>query len=313
MTPSFRSAAFAFWLILSGQTGLIAAKGTITSHSTASVALGHPIDYLVYRPPDYVADGSVRYPVLYLLHGRGDKMEAWATVGSDLDGLIGAGRIPPVIAVMPDAPSSLRAGYYVNSLFRGHKGLPAGEAVEQAIVKDLVPHIDATLPTRADRSGRCIAGYSMGGYGALRYALAHPECFGSAIILSPAVYVPLPPMDSSTREFGAFGKDAEPFIAEIYIAKNYPALLPAFSASGLPLTVFIGTGDDEQASADPGSAIHDIDYEAHTLYARLRRIPGVSAQLRVVDGGHNWRTWRPLFSEGLEFVLRRSKPPSASH
>ncbi|MBP8257715.1 MAG: esterase family protein, partial [Opitutaceae bacterium] len=292
---------------------LFSADSTLTAHSVVSRVLGHDIDYLVFLPPDYVAGGSVRYPVLYLLHGRGDKMEAWSAVRSDLEHLIVAGRIPPVIAVMPDASSSLRAGYYVDSSFRGKGRLPAGEAVEQAFVGDLVSHVDATLPTRADRISRFIAGYSMGGYGAMRYALAHPETFGAAIILSPAVYVPLPPKDSSAREFGAFGRGLEPFVDDIYTRKNYPALLPAFAAKGLSLTVFIGTGDDEYASPDKEPSIHDIDYEAHTLYSRLRRVAGINAQLRVIDGGHNWHTWGPLFSEGLEYVFRRLKPPSVSH
>ncbi len=312
MKVTLQTIAIVACLALTGPNRLISAEGTITAYSTPSAVLGHDIDYLVYRPPDCVEDGSVRYPVLYLLHGRGDKMGAWTGIKADLDKLILVGKIPPVVAVMPDAPSSRRAGYYVDSSFRGNGGLPAGEAVEQAFVQDLVTHIDATLPTRAERGGRCIAGYSMGGYGAVRYALAHPETFGAAIILSPAVYVPLPPGDSSTREFGAFGSGDEPFVDGIYLAKNYPALLPSFATKRLPLTAFIGTGDDEFASPESGSAIHDIDYEAHTLYSRLRRIPGIKVQLRVVDGGHNWNTWRPLFSEGVAHVFRRLEPPSAS-
>jgi enterochelin esterase-like enzyme len=83
--------------------------------------------------------------------------------------------------------------------------LPAGEPIESAFTKDLVTHVDTTYPTNPERNSRIVAGYSMGGYGALRYSLAHPELFGAAIVLSPAVYFPLPPPDSSTREFGAFG------------------------------------------------------------------------------------------------------------
>src|SRR2546430_13123658 len=55
---------------------------------------------------------SVRFPVIYLLHGRGDSLEGWRTIAPDLDRLIAAREIPPVIAVLPDAPSNQRAGYY---------------------------------------------------------------------------------------------------------------------------------------------------------------------------------------------------------
>lgn len=279
--------------------------GTIGSRRFASAILAHELTYQLYLPPGYDAAAATRYPVLYLLHGRGDKMAAWTTIKPDLDRLINAGRIPPVIAIMPDAPASRRAGYYIDSQFAGSEQpkLPAGEPTESAFTKDLVAHVDATYPTKTDRLSRIVAGYSMGGYGALRYSLAHPELFGAAIVLSPAVYFPLPPPDSSTREFGAFGKGAKIFDDTTYTALNYPALIPAFVAKGLPLVMFIAVGDDEHALADPAEAAHDLDYEAHTLYNKIRRVPLLTAQLRVVDGGHNWATWRPTFVEAIEYLF----------
>lgn len=284
--------------------------GTIGSRSFASAILGHELTYHLYLPPGYDAAAATRYPVLYLLHGRGDKMAAWTIIKPDLDRLINAGRIPPVIAIMPDAPASRRAGYYIDSQFTGSNQpkLPAGEPIESAFTRDLVAHVDATYPTNPDRRSRIVAGYSMGGYGALRYSLAHPELFGAAIVLSPAVYFPLPPPDSSTREFGAFGNGANVFDPEIYTAKNYPALLPSFSARGLPLVMFIAVGDDERPIADAALAAHDLDYEAHTLYNKVRRVPLITAQLRVVDGPHDWATWRPTFVAGAEYVFAQLKP-----
>ncbi len=288
-----------------GRGATSSAEGSIQSRAAPSGQLGRDIPYQVYMPPDHDAAGGPRYPVLYLLHGRGDRMTAWGTIKPDLDRLIGTGRIPPVIAIMPDATASRRAGYYVDSQFTGAGGLPAGEAVEAAFTKDLIAHVDATFPTRTNRNSRIVAGYSMGGYGAMRYALAHPALFGAAIVLSPAVYVPQPPKDSSTREFGAFGKGTNRFDTAVYAALNYPALIPRFTDTGLPLHMFIAVGDDETALSAPAEASHDLDYEAHTLYNTIRRIPRIHAQLRVIDGGHNWSTWRPAFTEGLEHVFRR--------
>ncbi len=282
--------------------------GAIQSRSFASAHLGKDLAYQLYLPSGFDAKETARYPVVYLLHGRGDKMTAWTTIKPELDALIAAGRIPPVIAIMPDAPSSRRAGYYIDSQFAGADGMPAGEAIETAFTVDLIAHVDATFPTKTDRLSRIVAGYSMGGYGALRYALAHPELFGAAIVLSPAVYLPLPPPDSSTREFGAFGRGAQVFDDVIYTAKNYPAVIPAFVATSLPLVMFIAVGDDERALADPREASHDLDYEAHTLYNFMRRVPNVTVQLRVVDGPHDWVTWRPTFVEGVQYVFQQLKP-----
>lgn len=290
------------------------AAGTVISKVFPSASLKQDLAYLLYLPPGYDARGAAKYPVLYLLHGRGDKMAAWTNITADLDQLIAAGRIPPVIAIMPDAPSSKRAGYYIDSQFTGSadKKLPPGERVETALTKDLITHVDATYPTKVDRAGRIVAGYSMGGYGALRYSLAHPELFGAVIVLSPAVYFPLPPPGSSTREFGAFGNGPLVFDGEIYTALNYPALIPAFSQRELPLLMFIAVGDDEQANVDPADASHDLDYEAHTLYNRIRRVPLIKSQFRVVDGGHNWGVWRPAFLEGLTYIFNEWRQVAAA-
>lgn len=286
------------------------AAGTIASRNAPSPTLGREISYQLYLPPAYVPDGSARYPVIYLLHGRGDKQAAWTTIKPDLDRLIAEGRIPAAIAIMPDAPSSRRASYYIDSQFAGstEPKLPAGEAVESAFTRDLVAHVDATYPTKAERNNRIVAGYSMGGYGALRFSLAHPELFGAAIVLSPAVYFPLPPPDSSTREFGAFGQGSKTFDEATYTTLNYPAMIPVFVATNLPLVMFIAVGDDEHALASPAEAAHDLDYEAHTLYNKIRRVPRITAQLRVVDGPHDWATWRPTFVEGVQYVFRHLNP-----
>lgn len=288
--------------------------GTVTQKAFASASLKHELAYLLYLPPGYDPAAANRYPVLYLLHGRGGKMAAWTNIKTDLDRLISTGRIPPVIAIMPDATASHRAGYYIDSQFTGSAdpNLPPGELVETAFTQDLIAHVDATYPTRTDRNGRIVAGYSMGGYGALRYSLAHPELFGAAIVLSPAVYFPLPPPDSSTREFGAFGQGGRVFDEETYTALNYPALIPRFAAKKLPLIMFIAVGDDEHALADPAQASHDLDYEAHTLYNRVRREPLIKSELRVVDGKHNWAVWRPTFIEGLTYVFNELRAPNGA-
>lgn len=282
-----------------------AAAGETRAVSFHAPALGRELNYLLALPADYETAKDRRYPMLYLLHGRGDNMQAWTRIVPDLRRLAAEGRIPPVIAIMPDAESSRRAGYYIDSKFTGSlvPPLPAGEAMETALTRDLIAHVDATYRTQAGRTGRIVAGYSMGGYGALRFSLAHPELFAAAIVLSPAVYVPLPPRDSSTREFGAFGKDTELFDDGIYAALNYPEVIPDFTRHGLPLVMFIAVGDDEHANADPAEARHDLDYEAHTLYNRVRREPLIKAQLRVVDGRHNWAVWQPMFLTGLEYAF----------
>jgi len=271
---------------------------TVLQVTFDSGTLGETFAYTMYLPAGY-EDSQTRYPTLYLLHGRGDTMSAWLEVRDALDTLIAGGELPPLVAIMPDAPWSERASYYVDSQYTG---FPPGMRVETAFFHDLIPHIEATCRTLAGRESRVIGGYSMGGYGTLRYALAHPHDFSGAVILSPAVYTPLPPQDSSVREFGAFGRDNSLFDETIYQRLNYPALLKDFEEADLPLYMFIAAGDDEWKNPNPADYLHDIDVESHLLYNRVSRVANISAELRIYDGGHDWDVWRRGFIEGMQFI-----------
>jgi len=266
--------------------------GRLLTASAPSSALGEAINYTVYLPDGYDR-GKRRYPVLYLLHGRGDTMAAWTRVKAELDQLIAARRVPPLLVVMPDAPWSDGGSYYVDSAYA------TGQAVETALTHDLVAHVDGAY--RTDGARRLVGGYSMGGYGALRYALAHQDLFAGALVLSPAVYTPLPPADSSTREFGAFGVGDTPFADDVYTRLNYPALLPTVDPN-LPLKLYIAVGDDEWPNPNPEDYRHDIDFESASVYNAVRRVPGIEAELRITDGGHDWDVWTPAFVEGLQLL-----------
>ncbi len=267
--------------------------------SVPSAATGEQVVYTVYLPDGYDPHGDIRHPTLYLLHGRGDTMAGWQQEAGALDDLIRSGAVPPLIVVMPDAPWSDRASFYVDSLYTGSDpGATPGTAVETALTTKLVPHIDAHYRTVTDRLGRIVGGNSMGGAGAVRYALSHQHMFGAAIALSPAVYVPVPRTGSSARQSGAYGVAGALFDDERYQALNYPAALEVFDPA-LPVYLFIGVGDDEYVNPQPEDAVHDLDYEAATLYNRAKRVPGVTADFRVYGGGHDWGVWDTGLRDGL--------------
>lgn len=273
-------------------------RGIIQTHRFYAASLERDFEYRVYLPPAFSGDGT--YPVLYLLHGRGDSMFAWDNAADLLDELINDGVIPPLVAIMPDMPSSDRAGYFVDSLYDGSDY--NAEPVETAFFEDLLPHAEHSLPVAAVRAGRIVGGYSMGGYGAVRYALAHADIFSAAIVLSPAVYSPLPPAASSAREFGAFGVGENLFDDERYRELTYLNVLEHYRGGRTPIRMFIAVGDDEWKHSDPAEMMHDLDVEAHLLYTRLSRVNGVQTELRVYDGGHDWTVWRRGLSEGLAYL-----------
>lgn len=256
----------------------------MTEETAWSDALGEQIHYRLHRTPGLDEPRAS----LYLLHGRGGTMADWGEVMPALDAMVERGDVPPLLVVMPDAPWQERASWYVDSVFTGE---PAGHPVETAFTRDLVHHVDTTSATVADRDHRFVGGNSMGGAGALRHLLAHPDLYSGGLALSPAAFDTVPWEGSSTREFGAFGRGDEPFVPEVYAALGYPAQLDTFDGA-LPVRLFVAAGDLE------GLAI-----EAARLHDRARRSPGVESRLRVLGGDHDFGTWTPAFVEGLPFVL----------
>lgn len=289
-----------------------AEQGTLAPGSAPSEALGADgaVDYTVYLPPGYDADAERRYPTVYLLHGRGDTQAAWQRVATDLDELIATDAIQPMVVVMPDAPWNDRGSWYTDSAYTGSGTAGSGDTgtagfqVETALTRDLVQHVDATYRTVADREARAVGGYSMGGAGALRLTLAHQGEFSAGIVLSPAVYVPQPPADSSVRDHGGYGVGTSLFDEDRYTELSYPAALAALDPA-LPVHLFVAVGDDEWANPDPAEASHDIDFESARLYNTARRVPGVTAELRVMNGGHDWDVWQPAFREAIVDVSAR--------
>lgn len=273
-------------------------RGRVVDATAWSEALGEDIRFHAYLPAGY-GHGRQRYAAAYLMHGRGDDWDAWTRIAPQLDRMIGAGVVPPVILVMPDAPWSDGGSWYVDSAFTG---TPPGRPVRTALTEDLVRHVDAAFRTRADRAHRVVGGYSMGGAGALEHLLARPDLFSGGLVLSPALYDPLPPADSSAREFGAYGEGDVPFVDAVYAQHTAATLLAGYDAS-LPVRLFLAVGDDEWPNPLPEDALHDLDQETALIHNRAKRVEGVSSQLRVLDGGHDWPVWEPAFVEGLPYVL----------
>lgn len=142
----------------------------------------------VYLPPSYFTHPERRYPTVYLLHGFGSTGGAdvsWLVPSADVGGKpldaamdagIAAGRLREMIVVMPDCTNAYGGSFYVNSSVTG--------AWEDFVVRDLVAFVDGRFRTTVGASSRALVGHSMGGFGALRIAFAHPDVFGVAYGLS---------------------------------------------------------------------------------------------------------------------------------
>jgi S-formylglutathione hydrolase FrmB len=144
-----------------------AAGSSIASITFSSQALGWRDHYLVYLPPGYRASGTRRYAVLYLLHGDNQAASSFLRLGLQptLDRLIRSHAIAPLIAVM--LAGAGQTNNWRNSYAAGGRSGPQYNAYIGEVQR-LTDQVLRTIPNRASRG---IAGYSMGGFGAMNVAL----------------------------------------------------------------------------------------------------------------------------------------------
>jgi len=152
-------------------------------------------DVIVFLPPGYHKDKERRYPVVYALHGFFIGAEQWTHeihVPQTIEGAFARGS-QPMIVVLPDSKTIYGGSMYSRSVTTGD--------FERFIAHDLIAYIDAHYRTIPERESRGLVGHSMGGYGALRIGMQHPEVFGSLYVMSPCCLSSrnFKPMDAATE------------------------------------------------------------------------------------------------------------------
>jgi len=148
-----------------------------------SKVLNREIRYGLYLPPSYAASPSKKYPVLYFLHGLNENEMRWSTRGMTdlkLDKMVADGKVGEFIVAVPFGATS----FYTN--FRN-----GSQPWEDMISNEFIPMVESTYRVNATRTTRGISGISMGGYGALKIAMKHPDLFGSVSAHSPVLLASL--------------------------------------------------------------------------------------------------------------------------
>jgi enterochelin esterase family protein len=231
---------------------------------------------LVYLPPGYDEQVKRRYPVLYLQHGGGEDETGWIRQGRAnfiLDNLIAAGSSQPMIVVMAYGYAR-RAGQPVPDLTGKPPGSPErakamldmASAFEADVTEALIPFVDSTFRTMADRDHRAMAGLSMGGMQTFHVTLHHLDLFsyiGGFSGAGAAQMLAGEKMDSRTAYNGAFAD-------------------PAAFAKKVRL-LWLGVGTDEPERMREGiRGLHASLTEANIAHVYWES-PGTD---------HEWQTWR---------------------
>jgi S-formylglutathione hydrolase FrmB len=136
-------------------------------------------DAIVFLPPSYKTNKRRHYPVVYALHGYSIGAEQWTHeihAPQTIEGAFAQGA-KEMILVLPDSKTLHNGSMYSSSVTTGD--------FEKFLAHDVVAYIDAHYRTLPDRKSRGLVGHSMGGYGAARIGMKHPDVFGSLYIMSP--------------------------------------------------------------------------------------------------------------------------------
>ncbi|HUL72600.1 MAG TPA: alpha/beta hydrolase family protein [Vicinamibacterales bacterium] len=239
-----------------------------------SAALGRDLPYIVVRPAPERGRGP--FPVLYLLHGYDGDYTNWTRKTRLLD-LV---RSLDLVVVTPDGANS----WYVNAA--------NGERWEEYIATDLVAEIEAHQPVIARRRGRAIAGLSMGGYGAVRIALAHPDRYAIAASVSGAFDI--------TGEDSVFSRKNSPDVLAVFgapgsqvrRANDLFTVVSAANAAGAPY-LWLACG-----SSDPWLPVNRRLDAAMTSR-------GLAHEFHERPGGHAWDYWDRELPEILAMLQAR--------
>ena len=263
-----------------------------TNQTFYSATLKEEIKYNVLLPAEYLVDTVSNYNVVYLLHGYGDDQSAW---GSSLniqlisDEQQKTSNIQPMIYVMPQGFNS----YYCNAYDGSFNYM-------NMLINELVPLIDKRFRTNATNTARAVAGYSMGGFGALTLAMQHPEVFSVSLGLSPSMntdvqYASLS-QDGFNLQWGAiFGGKGTMGTGRItsYYKSQCPLHIIADKAASSFSTVrfYIDCGDDEERLYAGNGELHS-----------LMRDKSIAHEYRVRNGAHTTGYWIQSMAEGLRYI-----------
>lgn len=264
--------------------------------SVDSQVLGKSVGYTIYLPSDY--ETSVRsYPVIYLLHGNRADDTSWICLGEvhlSVDAMIAARTIPPMILVMPDGGNSR----YINNFDRS-------VCYEDFFFQEFIQAIESQYRIKSVRWFRGILGVSMGGYGALVFALKYPEFFCACVSLSASLYtdamiVRMTADEWSSNRASAHGDGltGESRLTEHYKSYDPFRLIQAIDSERFKqLKLYLDCGDK------------DFRNEGYATFHLLLRHLSIAHEYRVRAGNHTWSYWRSGLEDGLTFIgsaFRRS-------
>jgi putative tributyrin esterase len=246
-------------------------------HVPETIQVNLPLNLILPDPGKMNGIPVAERKVLYLLHGLGDDASAWQRY-TTIETLANAYGL---VVVMPSAGRS----FYID--------LPNGPKYFTYLTKELPQYLKDVFNLSPKREDTFIAGNSMGGYGAFKAALLHPELYAAAASFSGALGIAIlqmiPTSDPRRAEFTALFGDLEKLMGGehdplvwLERAAKKPAALPR---------LFISVSRQE-----------DI-YPLSGMFHAACQSQGVRSEYYEEDGAHDWFFWEGQIRRFLASIL----------
>lgn len=270
-----KPAAFLLAFLLTVFCSAAHTQSRIDCNALNSHILRETVHYCVLLPGGYDAavagHASQHYPVLYYLHGLGENEQTLFKSGgwNLVEDLRQQHKIGDFLIVTPEA----KASFYINSA--------NGKVLySDFFLREFIPYIEGKYQIRRERSARAISGLSMGGYGALRFAFAHPELFSSVSAQSAAL------MTGSPQELNAAMRSGTPLggllasafgnpVNAAHWKQNDPLLLAKQNKLGIEkLAIYFNCGQDDEFGFDVGAEALDKQLKTEGIKHEFHLYPG---------------------------------------
>lgn len=271
------------------------AQSRIDCNALNSRILKSTVHYCVYLPAGYDAGAAPHaiqvYPVLYFFHGLGDNERTLFNSGgwTLLDDLRQQRKMGEFLIAAPEGGRT----FYINSA-------DGSLRYSDFFLGEFIPLIESKYRIRRGRNNRAISGISMGGYGALRFAFAHPEMFSAVSAQSAALITESPQeLDAASRSGSQLGK----LLAAVFGSpidtqhwqENSPFVLARTNQAALQRqAIYFNCGQDDKYGFEKGAA---------ALHAQLEK-EGVRHEYYSYPGDHSLTYFLAHFSEVMEFHSR---------
>ena len=245
----------------------LAATGRVECNSVPSKILARSVAYCIVLPPSFDQNRNRHFPVLYFLHGLGDNEQSFIHSGAWnlVEDMREKGELSDFLLATPNGD----AGFYINSK-------DGKFHYEDFLLEEFFPFIERRYRAAPGRTHRAIAGISMGGYGALHLAFAHPQLFTSVAAHSAALIEKLPeflgPTPNSPRSHvlgQVFGAPPDP----AFWNRHSPITL-ARTANLAGLKIYFDCGDHDDYGFEVGAAALDKALTARHIPHEYHLYPG---------------------------------------